>query len=141
MAGGRPSKYKPEYAQQAEKLTELGATDRELASFFGVSISTIWEWTSRHPEFSSSLKGAKAAFDDRIERSLAQRALGYSYEAEKIFNYQGEIIRTTYTEHVPPDPTSMIFWLKNRRRTEWRDRRNEPEPDDGVPYVDPDPDV
>ena len=27
-----------------------------------------------------------------------------------------------YREHVPPDTVACIFWLKNRRREEWRDK-------------------
>jgi len=28
-----------------------------------------------------------------------------------------------YREHVPPDTTAAIFWLKNRRAKDWRDKR------------------
>ena len=34
MAGGRPTKFKPEFVEQARKLAQLGATDREVADFF-----------------------------------------------------------------------------------------------------------
>lgn len=34
---GRPSGYKPEYAEQARKLCLLGATDQEIADFFEVT--------------------------------------------------------------------------------------------------------
>lgn len=54
-------------------------------------------------------------------RSLYHRAVGYSYEAEEVFQYKGKIIRTKVVKHVPPDTTAMIFWLKNWRRLEWRD--------------------
>jgi hypothetical protein len=30
-------------------------------------------------------------------------------------------IYAPYVEHMPPDPTSMIFWLKNRDPERWRD--------------------
>ena len=38
----------------------------------------------------------KASYDDRVERSLAQRALGYSFHAEKPFQYQGEVMKVQY---------------------------------------------
>ena len=63
----------------------------------------------------------KASFDDRVERSLAQRALGYSYHAEKPFQYRGEVMKVQYVEHVPPDVAAAKFWLLNRRRAEWSD--------------------
>ena len=36
--------------------------------------------------------------------------------------YEGEYTHVPYVEHLPPDTTACIFWLKNRRRDEWRDR-------------------
>ena len=53
---------------------------------------------------------------------LYERANGYSYDAVKIFcSRDGEIIEAPYVEHVPPDVTACIFWLKNRRPQDWRD--------------------
>lgn len=120
--GGRPSSYQPEYAEQARKLCELGATDIEVADFFDVSDRTVYRWQLKYPEFCQALKAGKEAADDRVERSLYHKATGYSFESEKIFQHQGEIIRAKTREHVPPDTTSMIFWLKNRRPEQWRDK-------------------
>lgn len=123
---GRPTLYREEYVEQARKLCNLGATDRELAEFFGVSIFTIWQWQVVHPEFSSAIKGSKEAYDDRVERRLCERAMGYSVETVKIFlDKDGSIVEAPYVEHYAPDATSMIFWLKNRRSGAWRDRREE----------------
>ena len=119
---GRPSKFKPEYVEQARKLTQLGATDREVAEFFNVSEQTLNTWKHVHPEFLVSLKLGKETADRRVEQSLYRRAVGYSYDAEKIFTYEGQPVRVPYVEHVPPDTTACIFWLKNRRRDLWRDR-------------------
>lgn len=119
---GRPTDYKPEYAEQARKLCELGATDSDLADFFGVSDRTIYRWAARHEEFCQALKVGKDVADERVERSLYHRAVGYSYDAVKIFNASGEPLTVPYREHVAPDTTAAIFWLKNRRKGEWRDR-------------------
>lgn len=120
-AVGRPSSFKPEFADHARKLCELAATDEEIAAFFDVSARTIYRWQVNHPEFCHALKVGKAAADDRVERSLFHRAVGYTFEGEKVFQHKGEIVRATVTEHVPPDTTAIIFWLKNRRREDWRD--------------------
>lgn len=121
MPAGRPSKYKPEFAKQAEHLCKLGATDYELAQFFKVSDRTIYRWQTEHDEFCQALKAGKAESDERVERSLYHKATGYTFTSEKVFQFQGEIVRAQVTEHVPPDATSMIFWLKNRRPEQWRD--------------------
>lgn len=120
--GGRPTAYKVEYIEQGKKLAALGATDREIADFFKVSESTLYLWKNTHPEFSEALKTGKAPADNRVEQSLYRRATGYSFDAEKIFQYEGHPVRVEFTEHVPPDVTACIFWLKNRRPDEWRDK-------------------
>ena len=124
-AGGRPTKYKLEYAEQAYKLAQEGFTDKKIAGFFKVREKTINNWKKIHPEFLQSLKRGKDEFDsDVIEKSLAKRAAGYSHPDVHISNYQGNITITDITKHYPPDPTSMIFWLKNRRPDRWRDKQS-----------------
>lgn len=124
MTRGRKSAYRPEFAEQAAKLCELGATDVELADFFEVSITTVNNWKSQFPEFFAALKAGKDAADDRIERSLYAKATGYTFDAVKIFcSKDGVVTQVPYREHVPPDTTAMIFWLKNRRKDQWRDRQ------------------
>lgn len=123
MAGGRPSKYKREFVKQAAKLCEIGATDEDLADFFDVSIRTIANWKAAYPEFLQALKAGKDQADDRVERSLYQRAVGYSYDALHFSSFQGAVTATPYREHCPPDTTAQIFWLKNRRPDQWRDKQ------------------
>lgn len=134
--GGRPTKFKDEYIEQARKLCALGATDSDLADFFGVSDNTIDNWKHRHPEFLGAIKNAKEHADDRVERSLYQRAVGYKYDAIKIFQYEGSEVVVPYRENVVPDVTAAIFWLKNRRREQWRDRSDLALSDpDGKPLI------
>ena len=127
-AGGRPTKYKPEYAEQAYKLACEGYTDRKIADFFKVRERTINNWKQDHPEFFQSLKKGKDEFDtDVIEQSLAKRASGYQYkEVTKTISKEGKKVTIKeVTKEVAPDPTSIIFWLKNRRPTRWRDKQSE----------------
>lgn len=121
---GRPSKYRPEFIDQAGKLCALGATDLELADFFEVDVATLYRWKISHPEFCEAIKAAKVAADERVERSLYARATGYTHDAVKIFCQDGKVIEAPYREHVPPDTGACAFWLKNRRPTEWRDRQD-----------------
>jgi hypothetical protein len=119
---GRPSAYKKEFAVQARKLTLLGATDMELADFFGVVLSTINLWKIKHPEFSESVKVGKDAADERVISSLFHRAIGFSHPEVDIRMYEGQIIKTDIVKQYPPDTTAAIFWLKNRRKDEFRDK-------------------
>jgi len=118
----RPSSYKKEYAAQAIHLTKLGAIDKDLASFFGVSEVTINAWKEKQPEFLKSLKKGKEDADNMVKQSLFKRATGYSHSEDKIFNNNGEPLIVPTIKHYPPDPTSCIFWLKNRDKENWRDK-------------------
>lgn len=127
---GRPSKYKPEFDAQAEKLCRLGATDKDIAEFFGVTEATLNNWKLRHSSFFESLKRGKDEVDALVEQSLFKRATGYSHPDVHISNYQGTVTITPIVKHYPPDSTAMIFWLKNRQPERWRDKHEPGEGDD-----------
>lgn len=133
--GGRPTDLKKEFIGQAKKLAKLGATDIELADFFEVNVSTLYRWRNSSPEFCEALKVGKKESDDRVEQSLFHRALGFERDAVKIFlSKEGKPVYAVYRETVPPDTTACIFWLKNRRKEEWRDKvENEHTGKDGGP--------
>jgi len=119
---GRPSKFNPEFVPQAAKLCALGATDVEIADFFQVSVATLNRWKGEYPEFCASIKTAKDEADERVERSLYARANGYEHDDTDIRVIEGAIVETPIRKHYPPDTTAAIFWLKNRRRQQWRDK-------------------
>lgn len=119
---GAKTKYTSKYSEQAYKLCLLGATDPDLADFFEVAVSTISKWKLDFPEFSEALKRGKQMADANVSESLYKRATGYTHKAVKIFNDEGTPMVVPYEEHYPPDPTSMIFWLKNRQRHKWADK-------------------
>ena len=122
---GRLTDYKEEYADQAQKLCRLGATDAELADFFEVSTRTIYRWRNIHERFCQALRAGKEEADDRVQRSLYQRAVGYEFDAVKIFMPAGADapVYASYREHVPPEFGAMKMWLCNRRGDEWRDKQ------------------
>ncbi|GAB4023211.1 hypothetical protein GCM10028808_72960 [Spirosoma migulaei] len=120
--GGRPSNYVETYAQQAYKLCLLGATDADLADFFEVTETTINNWKNAHQEFFESIKKGKTLADAEVADSLYNRAIGYSHPDTHFTSFEGNVIQTPTTKYYPPDPTSAIFWLKNRQRKHWRDK-------------------
>ncbi|MEY3760184.1 MAG: hypothetical protein RIR39_1675 [Pseudomonadota bacterium] len=114
------SRYKYEYDEQARKLCLLGATDVEIADFFGVTETTVNNWKNDYPSFLESLRSGKIMADANISDRLYQRALGYSHEEEKVFNNMGEILRAETTKHYPPDTGAIKLWLLNRRPKDWK---------------------
>jgi hypothetical protein len=123
---GRPSGYKKEYAKQAAQLCALGATDDEMAEFFGVHRATLYRWKLDHKDFCDAIKSAKDVADERVERSLYQKATGYEITEQQAIKVKvgGEekVEVVDIHKHIPADTTAAIFWLKNRRKEDWRDK-------------------
>lgn len=117
---GRPTDYREEYCAQAEKLCRLGATDIEIADFFGVSEPTIHRWKAKHENFCKSIKVGKELSDERVERALFTKATGFEHDEIDIRTCDGVVVQTPIRKYYPPDSTAAIFWLKNRRG--WKDK-------------------
>lgn len=107
----------------AKAMGELGATDEQLASALGYTRRGVRLLKARMPKLVSTLNTAKAEADAAVEKSLYKRATGYECPAIKFIKLSDDTIVTKhYIEHYPPDTTAGIFWLKNRKPAEWRDR-------------------
>lgn len=119
---GRPAKYRPEFDHQAHQLCLLGATDKQLAEFFGVSETTINNWKSEYASFLESVRGGKLLADAEVASALFQRAVGYEHEAIHFATVDGEVVQNTYTKHYPPEPWAAAWWLKNRQPNLWKDK-------------------
>lgn len=130
---GRPSSYKPSFAKEARNYCLLGATDAELGAFFGVSERQINRWKTEHAAFGKALAEGKSIADARVASALYSKATGWSRPAVKIAidKSTGKHVVVDYVEYLPPDTTAAIFWLKNRRKDDWRSGDRPPDQDDG----------
>jgi len=125
---GNPTKFNPQIAEVANRLASKGYDDVQISEIIGICPRTLYYWKGRHADFLQSLKENKENADDLVEASLFRRATGYYHEEEKLF-YDGKlgyVHRETTVKHYPPDTSAAIFWLKNRRRDQWRDSSQEP---------------
>jgi hypothetical protein len=122
--GGAPSSYRTQHDLMAYRLSLLGQTKEEIAKTLGISIPTLVKWCKKHPTFEEAILLGRDTADAAVADSLYRRATGYEFNTVKIVvdPKTGMTTMVPYTEHVPPDPASMIFWLKNRQRDRWRDR-------------------
>lgn len=89
----------------------------------GINASTLYDWKNKHAEISKALKEGKDAVDRQVENALLKSALGYKYD-EITEERRDDMLVVTKVVHkeVQPNTTAQIFWLKNRKRLEWRDR-------------------
>ncbi len=81
-----------------------GLTDEQIAGKMRISPSTLYEWERKFPEISEAIKKGKEIVDYEVENALLLKALA-------------------------GDVTAQIFWLKNRRKQNWRDKPQEYVPD------------
>ena len=118
---GRPSKIEVIDFEQVRQLAEDGKTNEQIAEALGICVATVYNLKNASKEFLEALKDGKSISDAIVEKSLFERACGYSHPEDKIFCHEGHITIQRTMRHYPPDPTAMIFWLKNRKPKEWRD--------------------
>ncbi len=102
-----------------------GLTDEQVAKNMGIGYSTLQTWKSKYQDIQDTLKMGKEVVDREVENALLKRALGYTYnEVTQEANEFGELaVSKVVTKQVSPDVTAQIFWLKNRKPKEWRDRK------------------
>lgn len=108
-----------------------GLTDEMIAHNIGITTTTLYDWKKKYPQFAEAIKRGKEVVDIMVENALLKSAMGYKYDEvvkERVFDYETEtsivveVKRTT--KEVAPNPTSLIFWLKNRKPETWRDKKN-----------------
>jgi DNA-binding XRE family transcriptional regulator len=121
---GRPTLLNETLKEQMLRMYKLGLTDKQVAEVIDVDEQTITNW-KKDDNFFGSIKECKQIADDLVEQALFKRATGHKHKAVKIFYDPrlGETVEHEYIEEYPPDPTSMIFWLKNRQPKKWRDKQ------------------
>lgn len=118
---------------EKEKLTLIegwarkGLTDEQISKNMGIAYSTLRDWKKKFPALQAALKKGKEVVDYEVESALYKRAIGYEVEEEKIYIQEIDGRTTKRKEvikkHIPGDTTAQIFWLKNRKPNDWRDRK------------------
>ena len=124
----RESTYTPAHAEKARIACRYGATDEEIARDLEISYATLNRWKLIHEEFNKALTIGKEFADNRVERTLYNKAIGYNITEEqaiKLKDQDGservEVVQVT--KHIPADTASALFWLRNRKRLNWNDKR------------------
>jgi len=122
IKSGRPSKFGEIDMGVVEACVKKGFTDEEISKMLKITCRTFNNWKKEHSDFFQSLKDWKKEADAEVEKSLYERAKGYKCDDTHVAVIKNEVVLTPLAKHYPPDPTSMIFWLKNRQPEKWRDR-------------------
>ena len=100
-----------------------GLTQQQIANNLGISIDTLIENKKKYSEFNDALKKGKEIIDFEVENALLKRALGYTITINEDKLDKDGCVHTLKKEvHIPADTTAQIFWLKNRKKEQWREK-------------------
>lgn len=112
-----------------ESWARDGLNDEQIAEKLRISKDTFYRYKKEHSDFSDSLKKGKEIVDYEVENALLKRALGYEYTEitrEERYNRDTQeyemVVTKEVIKQVSPDTTAQIFWLKNRKPKEWREK-------------------
>jgi len=105
-----------------------GLSNDQIAHNIGVAVSTFYVWKLESPELSEAIKKSKEVVDREVENAMHKSALGYYVEEIKETLEKDELGKDRKRvernkKWIAPNPTSQIFWLKNRKPKEWRDKQ------------------
>jgi hypothetical protein len=124
---GRPSKYESNVKPKLlliEAWCRDGLTDADICKNIDVHVGTFCEYKNKYPELREALKRSKEAADILVENMLYKRAMGYEFtEVTEELTENGMVETKRVKKQMAPDTTAQIFWLKNRRPREWRDKQ------------------
>lgn len=110
----------PEGLLRIEGWARDGLTDEQIAHNIGIAVSTLNNWKNSYVEFMDALKQGKEVVDRQVENALLKSALGFDFTEQMVTN-AGEVVDVQ--KYSKPNTTAQIFWLKNRKTKEWRDRQ------------------
>lgn len=131
MVRGARGKYHEWLTKEGLTLIEGwardGLIDEQIAANIGITTTTLYDWKKKYSDFSDALKRGKESSDYEVENALFKSATGYEYEERKevqevvdgVMRKRVEVTR----KQVPPNATSAIFWLKNRKPDKWRNKQ------------------
>ena len=116
-----------------------GLIDTQIAKNMGVACSTLRSWKNRFPELVEALRKGKEVVDREVENALFKSAIGFMQKVKKPVRIReveydpksGKKIRESEKWvqveeeiYIPPQVTAQIFWLKNRKPDEWREKND-----------------
>lgn len=113
----------PEKLLLLEDWARQGLFDAQIAKNMGISEATLYNYKNKHPEIKEALRKGKEVVDIEVENAMFKRAIGYTITInEQKIDKDGYVHDLKRDVHIPGDVTAQIFWLKNRRRQQWRDK-------------------
>jgi hypothetical protein len=105
-----------------------GKTNEEMCVLLDISPDTWYTYMKEHNELNDIVSAGKSVIDNRVENAVLKTALGFEYEEIKTIieedrNGKKRTRIEKVKKYMTPNPTAQAFWLKNRKKDEWGDRK------------------
>lgn len=119
------TRYGMTLVELLQHFAKAGMTIPEMAEALEITEPTLNRWIAEIPAVKEALHKGREIADAKVAASLYRRAIGgfEQRETKIVKDAEGnEVGRTETVRVLPPDPTAISFWLKNRRPDLWRDK-------------------
>jgi hypothetical protein len=114
----------PEKLLLLEDWARQGLFDAQIAKNMGIGEATLYRYKANHPEIKEALRKGKEVVDIEVENAMLKRALGYTITInEQKVDKDGYVHDLKRDVHIPGDVTAQIFWLKNRRKQQYHNKK------------------
>ena len=119
--------WTPQNIRILQSWVRKGWTNDKIREEIGISESTYYEWTKKHPEFSEVIQESREYCIAEVEDALFRKAKGIKEMVSETLKEErddGYIEKTKRKEiYIPPDTKAAIFYLTNRDPENWKQKQ------------------
>lgn len=101
------------------RLAKEGYTNEDIAKRLGIGLTTFKTYRKRHPELQEALQKGKEVALAELEETAFKSAMGHYYR-EEYMTKDGKVVELK--KYAKPEPSTMIFLLRNMERGKWTNR-------------------
>jgi len=116
--------FLPDHLDQVRAIAMRGLSEEKISELFDINRRQLAYWKKQYPSFKKALEDGYTDADAAVLSAVYQSAVGYTHDEEKIFQWDGDIIRADTVKHYKPDMTAAKLWLTNRQQAHWKDRHH-----------------
>ncbi len=109
-------KKKPSFERMVKAFNDYYAIKSDIAKVLNISRMTLDKYLKESVELQEAYADAQENSKDIAVSNLFKRITGYEQPEDKIFIHEGIPVIVPTLKHYPPDPTSIIFYLKTQAK-------------------------
>lgn len=111
----------PDQLARIQGWARDGLTMEQIAYNMNINKTTLYKWQKKSDNLTNALKVSRDSADRQVENALFKNAIGFHYTEEQLTD-DGAVVEVK--KYSKPNTTAQIFWLKNRKPDEWREKQN-----------------